>query len=118
MPDPWHGRLRGACQLRTLSALPLPCNPCRLQAGRDALLGAWCGGWGGVSTTDLVVGVDDRSSNQRARPNDELGGKEGERPEQLDDGEGGPEEGGHEDPDPAEERSENGTDPQHEGSVR
>ena len=65
-----------------------------------------------------MVGVDDRSSNQRARGNDELGGKEGERPEQLDDGEGGPEEGGHEDPDPAEERSEDGPDPQHEPSMR
>jgi len=65
-----------------------------------------------------VVGVDDRSSNQRARSNDELGGEEGECPEQLEDGEGGPEEGGHEDPDPAEKRSKDGTDPQHEPSMR
>ncbi len=61
---------------------------------------------------------DDRSSNQRAHANDELDGEEGERPEQLEDGERGPEEGGHEDPNPAKERSEDGTDPQHEESMR
>ena len=77
----------GACQIRgavdcrvdgrllALGRLPLPCNPRRLQAGRDALLGAWCGGWGGISTTDLVVGVDDRSSDQAANRKDQLGGK-------------------------------------------
>ncbi len=61
---------------------------------------------------------DEGSCDQRAHPNDELGGEEGERPEQLEDSERGPEEGGHEDSDPAEERSEDGTDPQHEVSMR
>jgi hypothetical protein len=65
----------GASPLPALGALPLPRHPRWLQAGRDALLGAWCGGWGGVSTTDLVVGVDDRSSDQAANRKDQLGGE-------------------------------------------
>ncbi len=64
-----HGRLLA------LGHLPLPRHPLRLQTGRGALLGAWCGGWGGVSTTDLVAGVNNRSCDQRARANDELGGE-------------------------------------------
>jgi hypothetical protein len=73
----------GLSSLPALDPLPLPRNPCRLQAGRDALLCAWCGGWGGVSTTDLVVGVDDRSSDQAANRKDQLGGKGGEQEDEL-----------------------------------
>ena len=83
MPDPWHGRLRGLSPLPELRALPLPRHPRRLQTDRDALLGAWCGGWGGVSATDLVVGVDDRSSDQAANRKDQLGGKGGEQEDEL-----------------------------------
>jgi len=74
----------GASPLPALGNLPLPCHPLRLQAGRDALLGAWCGGWGGVSTTDLVVGVDDQPSDQAANRKDQLGGKGGEQEDELD----------------------------------
>jgi hypothetical protein len=118
VPDPWHGRVKGASPLPALGALPLPRNPLRLQPSRDSLCGAWCGGRSGVSSADQVVGVDDRSGDQAANREDQLGGEEGERPEQLEDRERGPEEGGHEDSDPAKERSEDGTDPQHEGSMR
>jgi hypothetical protein len=84
VPDPWHGRLRRLSPLCPLCALPLPNHPLRLQAGRDALLGAWCGGWGGVSTTDLVVDVDDQPSDQAANRKDQLSGKCGEQEDELD----------------------------------
>jgi len=65
-------------QLPALGHLPLPNHPRRLQAGRNAPLRAWCGGWGGVSTTDLVVDVDDQPSDQAADRKDQLSGKGGE----------------------------------------
>ena len=58
------------------------------------------------------------SSKQGPHGKEHLEGKEGQRPEQLENGECGPEEGGHKDPRPAEEHSEEGADPQHEGSMR
>jgi len=66
-----------------LRAISLPRNPRRLQAGRDALPCAWCSGWRGASTTDLVVGVDDRSSDQAANRKDQLGGECGEQEDEL-----------------------------------
>ena len=65
-----------------------------------------------------MVDVDDRSSDQAANRKDQLGGKGGEQEDELYQRIEEIEAGGHEDPDPAEERSENGTDPQHEGSMR
>lgn len=65
----------------------------------------------------MSEGPDDAARDQRAHADDQLSGEDGECPEQLEDGERGPENGGHQDPDPAEERSKDCTDPQHDGSM-
>ena len=48
---------------------------------------------------------------KRPNPKQSLEGEEGEHPDELDDREGGPEEGGDQDPDPAEQRSKDCPDP-------
>lgn len=84
---------------------------------RDRRATARCCCLRGRGLGDSPEGPDDAAREQRAHADDQLGGEEGERPEQLEHGKRGPEEGGHQDPDPAEERSEDGTDPQHEVSM-
>ena len=105
-------------QLPALGHLPLPRHPGRLQAGRDVLLGAWCRGWGGVSTTDLVVDVDDQPGDQAANGKDHLGGEGGEQEDELHQRKKEIDAGGHKDPHPAKEHSEDGADPQHGVSMR
>ena len=61
---------------------------------------------------------DEGSSEQGSHDEDHLKGQEGQRPEQLEYRECGPEEGGYKDPHPAEEHSEDGADPQHGESMR
>lgn len=61
---------------------------------------------------------DEGSSEQGSHGKERLECEEGQCPEQLENGERGPEEGGHKDPHPTEEDSEDGADPQHVGSMR
>jgi len=119
----------GACQIRgavdcrvhgrllALGHLPLPRHPRRLQAGRYALLGVRCGGRGGVSTTDLVVGVDDRSSDQAANRKDQLGGEGGEQEDELHQRIEEVEAGGNKDPRQSKERSHQTSYPEHTRSM-
>ena len=96
---------------------PLPRNPLRLQAGRDSLLGAWRGGWGGASSADQVVEVDDRSSDQAANHKDQLSGEGGEQEDELHQRIEEVEAGGGKDPRQPKERSHQTSYPEHTKSM-
>lgn len=104
-------------QLPALGHLPLPRNPLRLQASRDSLLGAWCGGWGGVSTTDLVVDVDDQPSDQAANRKDQLSGEGGEQEDELHQRIEEIEAGGNKDPRQPKDRTHQASYPEHTRSL-